>query len=266
MKLEVRNVQCGFDDKPLLRYINFSIESGEICCILGPNGVGKSTLFKAILGLIPLQKGEVLIDGENIAHWSAAKLSSVVAYVSQTHTPPFPYQVKDVVMMGRIAKVPHSKTPKRMDYCIVDGAIEDMGLSALRDESYTDISGGELQMVMIARALAQQPSILLLDEPTAALDYGNAVRVISRIRELAKRGYAIIMTTHSPDHAFLCESKVVLLERDAPMIFGRAIDVITEKNMKQAYGVRIKVVEFVNERQKITRRCAPVFQPLEMGI
>lgn len=260
MKLEVRDASCGYDKKhPTLTYINFTVESGEVCCVLGPNGVGKSTLFKSVLGLIPLLAGSITIDGEDIARWSPAKMADNVAYVSQAHIPPFPYQVKDVVMLGRVSKIGSMGTPTAEDYRIVENAMADMGIEGLRDKVYTDISGGELQLVMIARALAQQPKILVLDEPTAALDYGNVVRVIDKVRSLAEKGFAVIMTTHSPDHAFMCNSKVVLLQRELPMRFGDAIDIITEKNMKQAYGINVKIVEFVNTKNEIMRLCSPVF-------
>jgi iron complex transport system ATP-binding protein len=260
MKLEVRDAQCGYNKKrPTLTYVNFTVESGEVCCVLGPNGVGKSTLFKSLLGLIPLCGGSILIDGEDIAKWSPAKMADNVAYVAQSHVPPFPYQVKDVVMLGRVGKIGHMGTPSAEDYRIVENAMADMGIDHLRDKVYTDISGGELQLVMIARALAQQPRMLVLDEPTAALDYGNVVRVIGKVRELAAKGYAVVMTTHSPDHAFMCNSNVVLLQRDLPMRFGTALDIITEKNMKQAYGINVKIVEFVNTKNEIMRMCSPVF-------
>ena len=260
MKLEVRDLNCGYEKgEAVLRYINFSLETGHVCCILGPNGCGKSTLFKTVLGILPAQSGSVSIDGEDIKKWSASRLASVMAYVSQSHTPPFPYQVKDVVMLGRVNKVGYLGQPTRNDYLIVENAMMDMGIYDLRDEVYTDISGGELQLVMIARALAQEPKMLVLDEPTAALDYGNVVRVIDKVRTLAERGYAVIMTTHSPDHAFMCDSNVVLLQKENPMKFGKAVDIITEKNMKQAYGVNVKIVEFVGTNGKVTRMCAPVF-------
>ncbi len=260
MRLEVKDAHCGYEKgKPVQRYVNFSVESGEVCCMLGPNGVGKSTVFKSILGLLPLLGGKVTVDGDDISKWSPKRLADTMAYVSQNHTPPFPYQVKDVVLLGRINKVGYMGQPTARDYSIAQAAMEDMGIYHLRDKVYTDISGGELQLVMIARALTQQPQLLVLDEPTAALDYGNAMRVISKVRELAEKGYAVIMTTHSPDHAFMCDSNVVLLQKDNPVKFGRAVDIITEKNMRQAYGVNVKIVEFVNTKGKITRMCAPVF-------
>lgn len=257
MKLEVKDLSCGYDGaEPVQRYINFSVASGEVCCILGPNGCGKTTLFKTILGLLPPRAGVVMIDGENVAKWGPKRLAQNVAYASQNHVPPFPYRVKDVVLLGRVNST-GMQQPTDNDYYIVDSAMRDMGVYELRDEVYTDISGGQLQLVMIARALAQQPKLLVLDEPTAALDYGNAIRVISKVRWLAKQGYAVLMTTHSPDHAFMCHSNVVLLQRNKPMHFGSAREVVTERNMRQAYGIDVRVVEFVNKKGEIMRMCAP---------
>ncbi|MGI6032643.1 MAG: ABC transporter ATP-binding protein [Coriobacteriales bacterium] len=259
MKLEVRDVSTGYDpEHPIQRYVNFSVRSGEVCCVLGPNGCGKTTLFKSILGLMPLLAGSVTIDGENIAKWSPKRLASAVAYVTQSHTPPFPYRVKDVVLLGRINRVGAGQ-PTDNDLMVVDSAMKDMGVYDLRERPYTDISGGQLQLVMIARALAQEPQMLVLDEPTAALDYGNAIRVIDKVRWLAKQGYAVIMTTHSPDHAFMCRSDVVLLQPGKPMKFGSAMEIITEENMKSAYGVDVKIVEFVNKHHEVMRMCAPEF-------
>ncbi len=259
MRMEVKDVSCGYDGcDPVQRFVNFTVASGEVCCVLGPNGCGKTTLFKTLLGLMPPRAGSILIDGEDVAKWSPRRLAQTVAYASQNHVPPFPYRVKDVVMLGRVNKVGASQ-PTEEDYRIVDGAMRDMGVKDLAERPYTDISGGQLQLVMIARALAQQPRLLVLDEPTAALDYGNAIRVIGKVRWLAEQGYAVLMTTHSPDHAFMCRSNVVLLKAGAPMSFGPAAEVITERNMRQAYGLDVRVVEFVNSKDEVMRMCAPEF-------
>lgn len=259
MKLELRNVACGYEKgHAILREVNFSVEAGDICCLLGPNGVGKTTLFKTILNLLHPLKGTIHLDGENTARWSAVKMAQNMAYVSQFHNPPFPYKVKDVVLLGRINSVGYFGRPSEMDYEIAEAAIADMGITHLRNIPYTDISGGERQLVMIARALAQEPKILVMDEPTANLDYGNMIRVISKIRGLKDKGYGIIMTTHSPDQAFLCESTVALLQRGAPLLFGYVAEVITEKNLRDAYGVSVKVIEFFDTNNRLVRMCSPL--------
>ena len=171
----------------------------------------------------------------------------------------FPYKVHEIVQLGRLNRIGLLGQPSDEDFYAAEEAMKACGIYHLRDEPYTDISGGELQMAMIARALTQRPQLLILDEPTAALDFGNAVRIIGKIRELAAEGFAVLMTTHSPDHAFLCNSQVVLLRKDDAPISGAPQDVITDRNMKRAYGVQIKIVEYVNANNEITRKCAPVF-------
>ena len=259
MKLELHNVFCGYDGcPPVLKDVNFSVSSGEICCLLGPNGVGKTTLFKTILKLIKKQHGEILIDGENIDHWSPGKMAKHMAYVSQFHVPPFPYKVRDVVLLGRINSISYFGQPTDLDYRIAEEAMVDMGIDHLHDKAYTDISGGERQLVMLARALAQEPNFLILDEPTANLDYGNMIRVMSKIRHLKDKGIGVIMTTHSPDHAFMCQSTVVMLQKDEPLLFGSCTDVITEKNLKDAYGISVKLVEFFDHKGRLMRMCSPI--------
>ena len=258
MKLELRNVACGYDrEHPVLTGVNFTVETGEICCLLGPNGVGKTTLFKTILSLLKPLEGSVLFDGENTASWPARTLARNMAYVSQFHTPPFPYRVRDVVLLGRVSSAGYFGKVSEMDYSITEAAMRDMGLTSLRERPYTDLSGGERQLVMIARALAQQPKLLVLDEPTANLDYGNMLRVMNKICALRDKGLGIIMTTHSPDQAFLCRSTVSLLQRGGQLAFGDAEEVITQRNMRQAYGVEIRVAEFPEPDGSTIRVCLP---------
>lgn len=261
MKLLVQDAFIGYDvDKPLQKYVNFSVESGDVCCILGPNGCGKTTLVNTVLGMTPLLSGSISLDGSDVTKWSAAELSDKVAFVSQRHNQPFPYQVKDVVMLGRLSKTESlSGKPSTRDYNIVENAMEEMGIRHLRDVPYVDISGGELQLVMFSRALAQEPQLLIMDEPTAALDYGNAVRVIGKVRSLADEGYGIMMITHNPDHAFMTRANVALFMRNKNMRFGTAYDVITRENISDAYGINVKLVEFTHDNQEVMRMCAPEF-------
>ncbi|MCD8199684.1 MAG: ABC transporter ATP-binding protein [Coriobacteriaceae bacterium] len=259
MRLEVKDLDCGWKaGEPIQRFVNFTLESGEICCMLGPNGCGKTTLLKTVMGLIPRMRGSVLFDDRDVQRYSPKERSSVMAYVSQDHEPPFAYRVRDVVMLGRAAKVGYGQ-PSVRDWQVVESALDDMGVRHLRNEAYTNISGGELQLVMIARALTQEPQMLVLDEPTASLDYGNAMRVVRKVRELADRGYGILMTTHSPDQAFMLDSNVLLLQRDRPMQFGSATEIINDTNMLDAYGIDVETKEFLTRKGDVVRMCAPVF-------
>lgn len=261
MKLEVRDVSCGYAGKPpVLKNISFDIASGDICCILGPNGVGKSTLFKTILHLLPVMNGRICIDGEDMKKWSPKKVSSIMAYVEQAHIPTFPYLVKDIAMLGRLGQISALGHPSRHDYEVVEQALEDVGIRHLRNQVYTDISGGERQLLMIARALAQEPKILILDEPTANLDYGNMVLVMECIRKLAEKGLCIIFTTHMPNQAFMCNAKTLLLFRNQPFVFGDAVRVITERNLYEAYHADIQILEILDKTGNPIRICTPRFR------
>jgi len=261
MLLEVRDVTCGYSaDKPIVKNVNLCLDEGEICCILGPNGVGKTTLFKTILNLIKPLKGKVSVNGSDTSGWSPRQIASCFAYVAQTHVPNFPYMVKDVAMMGRLGAIRSGGQPSRRDYEIVEQALEDVGIRHLRDKVYTEISGGERQLLMIARALAQQPKILIMDEPTANLDYGNMLLVIGCIRNLAADGLCVIFTTHMPDQAFMCNAKTELLFRGGAPEFGDAAQVITEKNLYEAYHSDIQILEVMDMDGRPLKVVAPRFK------
>ena len=264
MKLEVNSVTCSYRrDAPVLRDVSLELADGDICCILGHNGVGKSTLFKTILRLIPPLSGRVLIDGDDIARWSRARLADSVAYVAQSSTTVFPYLVEEMVMLGRMNRVGLFGAPGKRDREVVDGLLAELGLDRLRDKPCTEISGGERQLVMIAQALAQEPRVLVLDEPTANLDYGNKVLVLDTIQYLADRGICVIFTTHDPEHALLLQTQTLLLLHGAPAIFGPAAAVVTEKNLKAAYHATIRVVEIVDDAGKPVRVCLPLINQRE---
>jgi len=260
MKLELRDVSCGYDKaKPVIKDINLTLKDGDVCCILGPNGVGKTTLFKSILNLIPPLSGQICIDGKSVSSLSRRNLSDQMAYVAQAHIPAFPYQVREIVMMGRMGKLHLAGQPTRRDYEVCEQALEDVGIRHLRDKVYTEISGGERQLLMIARALAQSPRILVMDEPTANLDYGNMVIVIECIRILAEKGLCIIFTSHTPDHAFMTKAKTALLFRNEPMVFGTCDEVVTNRNLQNAYKTDIQVLEIMTPDGETTKVIHPRF-------
>lgn len=258
MKLELKHVACGYGHKQVLHNISLSLDSGEILCLLGPNGVGKTTLFKSILGFLPLQDGQVLLNEKDVRLFTQRKRAKVIGYVPQAHEPPFPFKVIDVVMMGRTAQMGRFRMPSRQDGKAAQEALESIGAGFLKGEIYTEISGGERQMVLIARALAQNPQILVMDEPTSNLDFGNQMRVLEQIKKLAARGLGIIMTTHFPDHAFLCSNKVAMLSKNNVIMIGTADDVISEENLKSAYGVNVKITTTMGERDNCIKSCVPL--------
>lgn len=258
MKMEIKDIVCGYGSRKVVNGISITVESGEILCLLGPNGVGKTTLFKSLLGFLKIKSGQVLIDDEDISSWSRKKLAKAVGYVPQAHNSSFEFNVLDVVVMGRAAYIGTMSSPSKEDVKIAEDALKALGIYFLKDRIYTEISGGERQMVLLARALTQQPKILIMDEPTSNLDYGNQVRLLQQVNELAKKGLAIIMTTHSPDHAFLCSSKVALLQRNNKFKVGSVNEIVTETNLKEAYGVNVSIVKTKGANDEEIRTCVPL--------
>ncbi len=262
MRLEIKDAVCGYGSKTIVKGISLCVQSGEILCLLGPNGVGKTTFFKTVLGFLKLHGGEIYLDGEKIHLWSRKRLAAAIGYVPQAHMPPFPFKVLDVVIMGRTAHLGMLESPSQKDTEIAGAALESLNISFLRDKIYTEISGGERQMVLIARALTQQPEMLILDEPTSNLDFGNQIRVLEQIKRLAGKGMGIIMTSHFPDHAFLCSSKVALMQRDNRFTVGSADEVITEENLRSAYGVDVRITGAFNDRGEQIKACVPLIKGL----
>lgn len=259
MKLEVRSAVCGYGRRHVLDGISFDVSSSEILCLLGPNGVGKTTIFKTLLGFLKLQGGQILVDGDNLLGWSRRKYAQTIGYVPQMHTPPFPFSVFDVVAMGRTAYLGSFSAPSRKDLAIAEEALEALDISYLRDRVYTEISGGERQMVLIARALTQQPKLLVMDEPSSNLDFGNQMRLLRQVRRLSENGMGIIMTTHFPDHAFLCASRVALLSRDGFSI-GAPDEVVTEESLQHVYGIDVKITTTdIGEGQQV-KACTPILR------
>jgi ABC-type cobalamin/Fe3+-siderophores transport system ATPase subunit len=243
MKLHVEGITAGYGRKPVIHGVSLALDSGEVLCLLGPNGSGKTTLFKTVLGLIQPVNGQVAIDGENTHRWPRARMARTLGYVPQAHTPPFAFRVRDVVLMARSVHIAAFASPGKRDQAIADEALERMGILSLAGELYTELSGGQRQLVLIARALAQQAQILVLDEPTANLDFSNQVLVLNHVRELARCGFAVLMTTHFPDFAFLCASRVALLKQGRILAMNGPEATLTEALLEEAYETPLRVVD-----------------------
>jgi iron complex transport system ATP-binding protein len=242
MRLEVDRLAFGYPGTPVGRDVSFGLQGGEVLCLLGPNGSGKTTLFKTVLRLLEPWGGTVTVDGESIRRWSRRRLAQSFGYVPQAQAALFPFTLLEVVLMGRTAHVGLFATPSRRDREIAEECLAALEIGHLGTRVYTEVSGGERQLALVARALAQESRILVMDEPTASLDFGNQVRVLTAIQALARRGIAVVLSTHDPDHAFLCAHRVALLHRGQLVRLGTPAAVVTPECLREIYGVDVDVL------------------------
>ena len=241
MRLEARALGFGYPGKPVGRNVSFSLGAGEVLCLLGSNGSGKTTLFKTLLGLLPAQAGEVVIDATPLRRLARAEVATRIAYVPQAHVAHFPYTVLDMVTMGRTAHLGPFARPGAHDHAAAFDALKTLGIADLADADYTRISGGQRQLALIARALAQAAPLIVMDEPTASLDFGNQALVLREIRPLAAQGYGIVLSTHDPDHAFACASAVALLHGGGLVATGSPSEVLSPARLEAVYGLPVAV-------------------------
>jgi iron complex transport system ATP-binding protein len=255
MRLEARDLAIGYRDHLVGRDIALALEPGEVLCLLGPNGAGKTTLFRTLLGLQPPLGGAVLIDGMPLAALAPADIALRLAYVPQAHVTEFSYSVLDVVLMGRTARLRAFASPGAADERVAHEKLAGLGIGELASHDYTRISGGQRQLALIARALAQEAPILVLDEPTASLDFGNQALVLARIRDLAIQGFGIVLSTHDPDHALLVATRVAIIADGGLRAIGAPADVITAEMLSAIYRTEVLVEETPSGR----RVCVPAW-------
>lgn len=244
-------------ERMILKDISFRFKSGEIVSILGPNGAGKTTFLNCLANLVPLDKGEILIDDKNIKKIPPREVAKVIGYVPQIIVPSFDFSVLEYVVTGCAPHMGTLSRPRQEHYDIAMDAIKRMGIEKLTNRSYSQISGGERQQVSIARALAQRPAFILMDEPTAHLDYGNQIKVLKTVRSLKEEGYGVILTTHNPDHALLLQDQVAILDREGVLSTGLSTDVLNEQELTRLYGTELKL--FYEERLNREVCAAPQF-------
>jgi len=239
----VRGVGFSYGGPFRLENVSFAVGKGQVLVLLGPNGCGKTTLLKCINALLSPSQGEIDVLGKNIRRLSRAELARLIGFVPQTHSPPFPYTVLDVVLMGRASHMPIFQQPSRSDYSVSEGALDLMGILQMKDRIYTQISGGERQLVLIARAIAQEPKVLLLDEPTAHLDFKNQQVVLRMVKRIAReKGLGVVMSLHDPNHALSFSDKVVLIGNGRVSAVGTPLEVVTPDNIRDVYGIETKML------------------------
>jgi iron complex transport system ATP-binding protein len=241
MKLAAVDLAFGYPEHLVGRDANLDIRDGEVFCLLGPNGCGKTTLFKTLLGLLTPIGGTVWIGGERLCALSRTEVARRMAYVPQAQAMPFPYRVLDVVIMGRVSHRGLFSGPGVEDRHAAFEALAELGIETLADRDVTRLSGGQRQLVTVARAIAQSAPVIVMDEPTASLDFGNQVRVLGEIRKLARRGATVVLSTHNPDHAFAIGDRVAVMRDGQIMAVGTPRDVLTRDRLRTVYGVDIAI-------------------------
>lgn len=244
--LAAENLAIGHGARIIGSGLSLTITEGETLCLLGPNGCGKTTLFKTMLGLLPAKAGRVTLNGTDIARLPRKTLARAIAYVPQAHAAFFPFSVREIVLMGRASRLSAFASPGPRDEIAAMSALELLGIGHLSERLYTEISGGERQLALIARALAGEPRLLVMDEPTANLDFGNQIRVLSQIRRLSGRGIAVVLSTHDPAHAFLCATRVAALHDGRFVGLGTPAETVTPQILRLLFGVEVGIVALPN--------------------
>ncbi len=243
----VESLNFSYGKHLVLDDISFAVKGGEMVFVLGKNGAGKSTLFKCILGHIKRAGGAIEIDGAPLDNYNARDLAKRVAYIPQASAPTYNYTVRQMVTMGRTVHLPPFSSPTKEDDSIVSDALQRMSIFDLAEEGFGEISGGERQLALIARALVQQGKILLMDEPTSNLDYGNQLRVLKSIKELAQSGLTVLVTSHNPQQALYFGDRVLALDCGSVKAFGAPKEVLTPALVRDLYGVNVEFADFGDE-------------------
>ena len=244
----IKNATFGYSEKPVFENVSLSIEHGEIFCLMGRNGCGKSTLIDALFDINHLSSGEIEIMGKNLKEYSPSTLAEQISYVPQIHDKSFPYTVRQIILMGRTIYTRHFGLYSSYDHEIVQKTMEKIGITGLADRPYTQLSGGEMQMVMLARALVQETEIIVMDEPTAHLDYYNELLFLEQVIDLVRtEKKTIIMATHSPNQPFFLEQtglpiRVGLMKDGHIPITGSPTEVLTKENIQSVYNIESQVI------------------------
>lgn len=235
--LQVKNLYFNYNNHQVLNDISFKIEKGQLCALFGPNGTGKTTLFKSIVKLCKHEKGDVLVENKDITGQKPEHIAKLIAYVPQDHKPPFPYLVKEVVLMGRTPHLGGVLGPAKRDIEVTVKAMEIINIVHIADKPYTSLSGGQRQLVLLARAFAQQTKILLLDEPTSNLDFKNQILIWRVIKKLTNNGITAMICTHDPNHVlWFCDTVIVLNKNGRIMTSGEPSKVLSNELLTELYG------------------------------
>lgn len=240
--LKVNSLTSGYGKRKVIENISFSAKNGDMVYIIGANGSGKTTLLNNLIGYKSFWSGSIEYDGKGIEELSIADRAKLVSYIPQHHVPAFNYSVRDVVIMGRAGRLSFFDTPKKSDYVLADDALKMLGIGNFGDKDYTRLSGGERQLVLIARAICQQSEVIIMDEPMQSLDFVNQAMVQRASRLLTLQGRCVIMSTHTTISNYEKEDKVLLVNKDGTALFGGIEHVLIQRNAEIAYGSNLELI------------------------
>ena len=239
--IEIEHLSFSYGSHIVLQDISCVIKPGRMTFLIGQNGAGKSTLFRCILGHLRAQKGQIRLNQRTSNQYTIREMARYAAYVPQASNPVFSYPVKQVVLMGRSAYLSLFAVPSKADEAIAQQALERLGIAHLAEQSFAQISGGEQQLVLIARALAQQGQVLLMDEPTASLDYGNQLKVLKQVKKLCREGMSVLISSHNPQHALWFADDILALDSGVMIAAGEVKTALTPALIHQLYGVEVRL-------------------------
>lgn len=248
IKLENISFTYGSENNHVLRTLSLEVRQGDITAILGPNGIGKTTLLHLILGWIKADSGSIYLHGKKQQQYSRREMGRLIGLVPQDEHITFEYSLLEYVLLGRTPHLHTLESPGRKDYEAAITALEKVGLENLANRPVTHLSGGEKQLVLVARSLAQEPRILLLDEPMSNLDLANKIRLIEVLRSLKKDGVTILFTSHEPEVAAAISNYLVLMGTDSTIEHGTADEVLTSKSLSRIYGIAVKVADYEGKK------------------
>ncbi len=262
--LDVQDVSLSYDGPPIVERISFQVEPGVMYCLMGSNGCGKSTLLNAILGVHPPDQGRIYLDGRDVFQMRPRDFARHAAFVPQIHDRTFPYTTEQIVLMGRNARSGVMSGPDEEGRCMANDAMQRIGIAHLAQRPYTMISGGEMQLVMLARSMVQDTPLILMDEPSAHLDFRNELVFLENAARLIKEeSKSIVMATHSPNHPFFFDrsgvpTQVLAIVEGRLCFRGTPSDVLTEENISKIYGIRSCVLESDHPMYGMLRQIVPI--------
>ena len=258
MIFEIKNLTGGYGGKIVLNKVSFSTQSGDMIYVLGPNGGGKTTMFKMLIGFKKRISGEILLDGVDIQAFTDVELAKKIAYIPQDHVPAFNYTVEDVVLMGRTCHLQRFAVPQKKDYDIVHETLRKLGIERFAQREYMELSGGERQLALIARALCQKAEIIIMDEPLTGLDFGNKAMVTTALKDLAAAGYTIVMSTHNAINNYSDDDKILLINEKGESTFGNINEMISGNIIQRAYSIPLQTICSTDKNGGRHLLCLPI--------